>query len=241
MSIADPYQGFSKVFDKVVSGPKYDLWESWITQTWQKYEFQPASLLDLACGTGINSIRFANRGLKVYGIDSSDAMLQEAQRKGSNVTFSRGHFLNFTIPKKVDAAICLDFSANYILRTEEFVDYINRVYDSLNHGGIFIFDYKPTGAFSKKEKHLRENDFSFDWTCDTSWSPFIRVDIETTLNDNGKITHFQERHIERGYTLSEMEAIIQTTRFQLLELCDNCQPKEPTDNSDLVQVILRKD
>jgi predicted TPR repeat methyltransferase len=39
-------------------------------------------LLDLGIGTGLASIQFSKAGLKVYGIDSSDEMLEAARSKG---------------------------------------------------------------------------------------------------------------------------------------------------------------
>lgn len=237
MNIADPYDGFSKVFDKVVSAPKYDKWQKWINQVWEKYNFSPNSLLDLACGTGINSIRFANQNIEVFGIDSSPSMLSEAQKKSDKVTFLNGHFLNFTIPKRVDAAICLDFSTNYILRQNEFVEFLNRVYQYLNDGGIFVFDCKPTNSFVKKEKHLKEEDFTFDWVCNIENAPFVIIDIKISLSDG---SNFDEKHIERGYSLEELRQLVQCTKFDLLEIYDNSELKEPNDKSELIQFVLRK-
>ena len=237
MNIADPYDGFSKVFDRVVSAPKYDKWEQWIKQVWKKHNFAPKSLLDLACGTGINSIKFAKENIEVFGIDSSPSMLDEARKKSDKVIFLNGHFLNFTIPKRVDAAICLDFSTNYILRQNEFVEFLNRVYQSLNNGGIFIFDCKPTNSFVKKEKHLKEKDFTFDWVCNIENAPFVIIDIKISLN-NG--SNFDERHIERGYSLEELKKIVQCTKFDLLEVYDDCQRKESNDKSELIQFVLKK-
>jgi len=100
MNITDPYDGFSKIFDRVASGSKYDKWENWIKEVWKKHNFYPNSLLDLACGTGTNSTRFAKNGLEVFGVDSCQGMLNEARKKTDKVTFLYGHFLNFIIPQK---------------------------------------------------------------------------------------------------------------------------------------------
>lgn len=237
MNIADPYDGFSKVFDRVVSAPKYDKWQKWINQVWEKHNFSPKSLLDLACGTGINSINFSNQKIEVFGIDSSPSMLIEARKKSDKVIFLNGHFLNFTIPKRVDAAICLDFSTNYILRQNEFVEFLNRVYEFLNDGGIFILDCKPTNSFVKKEKHLKEKDFTFDWVCNIENAPFVIIDIKITLNDG---SNFEERHIERGYSLRELKQIVQSSKFDLLAVYDNCESNEPDDKSELIQLVLKK-
>jgi len=237
MNIADPYQEFSKIFDRVASAQKYVKWQQWINDVWTKHGLSPKSLLDLACGTGNNAIRFSHQGLKVFGVDSSQGMLNEARAKKSNVQFSYGNFLNFLLPQTVDAVICLDFSTNYILRFDEFAEFINRVYASLNSGGIFIFDFKPVNSFVKKEKHLKENDFIFDWVCNTHFTPFVVIDMNIALA-NGRT--FQERHIERGYNVQEIKQVVSATKFSLLEVYDDCILKTPNDNSELIQLVLKK-
>ncbi len=235
MNISEPYEGFSKVFDRVVSPEKYDRWERWIRETWTGNGLSPRSLLDMACGTGINSARFAGE-MEVFGVDSSQSMLAEAVKKRIPATFIRGNFLNFTLPKKVDAAICLDFSTNYILRQDEFAGFLDKVYESLNDGGMFIFDFKPAKAFPKKEKHVKGSDFSFDWTCSTENAPIVAVDIRIAVD--GKV--FNERHVERGYTADEMKRIVRSTKFDVVAICDNCELKEPADESEMIQFVLKK-
>lgn len=236
MRISDPYVGFSKVFDKVVSDKKYDKWEIWIKQVWEKFDFSPQSLLDLACWTWKNSIRFS-KYCQVVWIDSSKFMIEQAAKNYTNIDFLLWHFLNFTLSYKVDCAICLDFSTNYILRSSEFIDFLNRVYDNLNDWWMFIFDFKPTKSFVKKERHLQESDFEYKWVCNSDYSPFVIIDITVDLK-NWQIT--QERHIERWYELDEILDIIKSTKFTLLEIYDNCISKEIDENSDLVQLVLRK-
>jgi len=114
---------------------------------------------------------------------------------------------------------------------------LNRVYESLNEKGIFIFDCKPTNSFKNKERYLEEKDFTFEWVCNTKNAPFVIIDINTTFKDG---TKFNERHIERGYSVDELKQIIQSTKFELLEIYDTCELKEPNNESDLIQFVLKK-
>ena len=236
MKLADPYKGFSNVFERIVSVEKYDRWEALIRSVWKKNSFSPRSLVDLACGTGLNGVRFSKE-LEVFGVDSSASMLERAKEKGSSVEFLKGNFLNFILPKNVDAALCLDFSTNYILRTDEFVEFLNRVESCLNEGGLFILDFKPTQAFKKKERHLEEKEFVFDWKCNVEHAPFVIIDIEVKMKEGET---FKERHIERGYSWDEMKKIIEGSNFYLKEVYDNCTLKEPAESSELIQVVLQK-
>jgi ubiquinone/menaquinone biosynthesis C-methylase UbiE len=236
MSISDPYEGFSEVFDQVVSKLKYDQWEAWIKEIWSKHGLKPVSLLDVACGTGINSVRFSKHVPEVFGVDSSPNMLKKATEKNSSVHFTKGHFLNFEIPQKVDAAFCLDFSTNYILRSNEFVEFLSRVYDVLNEGGIFIFDCKPVLAFSKKAKDITTDAYSFKWVCNTTQSPFVVVDVSIVVDG----TSYHEKHVERGYTVAELKQIISQTDFTLEEIYGDCEQVDSYEDVKLQQFVLRK-
>ena len=89
----------------------------------------------------------------------------------------------------------------------------------------------------KLEKHLKEKDFTFDWVCNIENAPFVIIDIKISLS-NGST--FDERHIERGYSLEEIKKIVQCTKFDLLEVYDDCELKEPNDKSELIQFVLKK-
>lgn len=56
------------------------------------------SLLDVGCGTGHFSRRFAQQGLQVTGIDPDSAALAFAQSQNSNVTYIQGSALRLPFP-----------------------------------------------------------------------------------------------------------------------------------------------
>lgn len=51
---------------------------------------QGSTLLDVGCGTGYFSRRFASDGLKVYGLDSDGSILAYAHSLSSNIQYLRG-------------------------------------------------------------------------------------------------------------------------------------------------------
>ena len=56
------------------------------------------TLLDIGCGTGYFSCRFARRGLSVTGIDPDPAMLKFARTKGEDVRYLQGSALELPFP-----------------------------------------------------------------------------------------------------------------------------------------------
>jgi SAM-dependent methyltransferase len=49
--------------------------------------YQPGSVLDAGCGTGRVAIELARRGCRVVGVDQDSAMLDEARRKATQLTW----------------------------------------------------------------------------------------------------------------------------------------------------------
>jgi SAM-dependent methyltransferase len=66
----------------------------------------PGRLLDVGCGTGFHTVRFAEAGWSVVGIDPSDDQLRRARGRGLEVVRGRGEELPFG-EDEFDAAVSL--------------------------------------------------------------------------------------------------------------------------------------
>jgi ubiquinone/menaquinone biosynthesis C-methylase UbiE len=166
--------------------------------------------------------------------------IAKSKRKNLDIKYIEASFSNFKIPTKVDTALCLDFSTNYILSNKDFVRFLKRVYNFLKPGGIFIFDFKPTEAYLKKELHLKKRKFSFDCVFDIKNKPFVNADMRVTIKKGKENLSFIENHLERGYNLKEMKNIVNKTNFDIIGFFDNCRFHDPSKNCELIQVALRK-
>lgn len=75
------YERFAYLYDELMKDAPYDQWVSYVQNILVKYDVKAGKLLDLACGTGELSVRFAQQGFDVTGIDLSEDMLSVAQAK----------------------------------------------------------------------------------------------------------------------------------------------------------------
>jgi SAM-dependent methyltransferase len=66
----------------------------------------PGRLLDVGCGTGFHTMRFAEAGWSVVGVDASDDQLRLARERGLEVVHGRGEELPFG-DGEFDAAVSL--------------------------------------------------------------------------------------------------------------------------------------
>ena len=74
------YETFAAVYDAVMDDSLYDLWTDFSLRHLPKSKDRK-KLLELACGTGIQSVRFSQAGFDVTGLDLSADMLKIAEKK----------------------------------------------------------------------------------------------------------------------------------------------------------------
>ena len=74
------YETFAAVYDAVMDDSLYDLWTDFSLRHLPKTK-DKKKLLELACGTGIQSVRFSQAGFNVTGLDLSADMLKIAEKE----------------------------------------------------------------------------------------------------------------------------------------------------------------
>src|SRR4051812_18158430 len=78
------YQQFAYLYDELMKDAPYDEWIQFLKDRCVKNNVAGTRLLDLACGTGELSIRLAQDGFQVTGVDLSEDMLAVAQAKAED-------------------------------------------------------------------------------------------------------------------------------------------------------------
>ena len=105
---------------------------------------QPASLLDLGCGTGSHALVLAKRGYRVTGIDSSAGMLRVARAKARgrpNPAFVRADMRRFDLGRTFDAAVCMDGAFTHLLTERDLLEHLRTVRRHLRPDGVYVFEF----------------------------------------------------------------------------------------------------
>jgi len=225
-------KGFAQVYDKAGFSSFSERMIPYIDQNLERLNFQPESVLDLACGTGTAAILLAKRGLRVYGVDGSQHMLRIAKQKAAEekvrVEFLLSDMRSFTIPGKVDLVVSLYDSLNYIAKLEELVSVFVRVREHLKENGCFMFDMNTLYNM----KYGWDNRFSVFWITDDIFAIESNVHNQKRRTTTKSFTFFVKRedelferileeHTERGYTANEIEAALTDAGLELVR-CYEC-------------------
>lgn len=137
------YNDFAYIYDELIEDVDYEKWNSYIKEIFNRFNKNPKSLLEMACGTGNLSYYLAKDGYELTCFDLSDDMLAVAYnklRKFNNVMLLKQNMVDFNIGKKFDGIISILDSINYITDESDLLNTFTRVRSHLKEDGLFIFD-----------------------------------------------------------------------------------------------------
>ena len=133
------YETFAAVYDAVMDDSLYDKWTNFSLRHLPKTK-ERKKLLELACGTGIQSVRFSQAGFDVTGLDLSADMLKIAEKRATSakqkIDFIEGNMLDLSKAGKYDFVTCYSDSICYMQDEVEVGDVFKEVYNALNEDGV---------------------------------------------------------------------------------------------------------
>lgn len=106
-------------------------------------------LLECACGAGRHAIRFAQRGVRVHGMDLAANSIREARQKAVDLPSGLITFATGDMRKRADVmsqapfgAITLLFTSfGYFATEEEHLQTLENFHEALQPGGMFVLDF----------------------------------------------------------------------------------------------------
>ena len=106
------------------------------------------TVLDCACGTGLQSIGLAKAGFKVIGTDLSTNMLSRAKKNASeanvDIEFKQSDFreIRSKVNGLFDSVICMGNSIPHLMSESDIVEALNNVYQCIKQDGVAIFEMR---------------------------------------------------------------------------------------------------
>lgn len=204
------YEEFARVYDSVMDDSLYD---QWFDFSLRHFPEDTKRIMELACGTGILSVKFEQAGFDVTGVDLSEEMLTIAERRAreanSKVTFELGDMRNLEPGGEFDAITCFSDSICYMQNLSDVKRVCDGVYNNLREGGAFLFDvhstYQIDELFPGYSYHENDEDFAFLWdSFEGDYPHSIVHELTFFVKDkDGKFVRKDEVHEERTYEIKE--------------------------------------
>ncbi|WP_304508299.1 class I SAM-dependent DNA methyltransferase [Anaerotignum sp.] len=227
----EAYECFASVYDKFMDEIDYNEWVQYIQDLWKRLDKIPESVIDLGCGTGNVTIPLTKAGFSVFGVDISEEMLAEAQRKafseGLSIPFFCQDMVEMSLPYQVDCILSLCDSLNYLTEEGELSAAFSAVKRHLNPNGLFLFDmnteYKFKEALGEKTYAAMTEDAAYFW--ENSFDEEERINeyyVSFFIRQKNKETYerVEEYHYERAYSLEEVKKCLKENDFELLNVYD---------------------
>jgi Methylase involved in ubiquinone/menaquinone biosynthesis len=241
------YEDFARVYDSIMDDSLYDAWYDFSIR--HKGE-KTKKILELACGTGKLSLKFAQAGYDVTGLDFSEEMLSLAynntKEAGYDINLIEGDMRDLSDIDTYDMITCYSDSLCYMINREEVQEVFDGVYQSLNEDGIFIFDvhsiHQIEDIFPGYSYHENDEDFAFVWD---SYPGEVEHSISHELtffvkDKDGKFVRRDELHEERTYSIYNYQIMLENAGFSQVQVYADFEDKKPDDESTRWFFVCKK-
>jgi SAM-dependent methyltransferase len=229
----------------------YDKWQIIVEEYSKKYQISGKRLLDLACGTGELSCRFAMQGYQVTGVDLSEDMLAVAMAKveeeGLRIPFFQQNMAELEIMDKFNFITIFCDSINYLLSEQEVLQTFEGVANHLTEDGLFLFDvhteHKMENIFKDQTFTHIDEDICYIWNCFQGEFP-LSVEHELTFfvsdSSGKKYDRVEEYHYQRSFPIQQYISWLDLAGFETLHMLGDLENQPPTEKSERVLFIARK-
>lgn len=248
----ESYTGFAYLYDTFMEDVPYKEWADLLSSLFKAYGENVKSVIDLGCGTGTLTELLYDEGFSMIGVDISEDMLAVASEKAFNsdkdILYINQDMCELELAEKADAVVCICDSINYLITDEDIEGTFVKVHESINPGGLFIFDFNTIYKYETVigDTTIAENreDCSFIW--ENYYSPEDHINeydvtfFEKVDSDDELFKRFSETHIQRGYELEDMKKFAQNAGFKFVTAIDEETHKIPGKEAQRIFVVLRK-
>jgi ubiquinone/menaquinone biosynthesis C-methylase UbiE len=217
-----------------------------------RFDAQPQTILDIACGEGTFAVAMAKKGFRVTGVDQSPQMLQlareRAEQENAKVEFLLQDMRSLPFEDRFDLVTCWFDSLNYILELEGLRKTFAGVYRALKKAGLFVFDMNT--VYGLAVDWQRHHCYVQQDTSELFEIHFPSYDLENniaTMRITGFVkegddwTRMDEVHKERGYTPEDIRQCSEEMGFQELACWGSLEEmSEPRPHSGRLWFVMQK-
>lgn len=247
--MAEQYGGFAYVYDRLMEDVDYEGWANYVEKIMDDNMKKTNKILELACGTGNITIPLAKKGYNVVGLDISQDMLMVAKDKSIEnnlkVLFIEQNMIDLELEEKFDCVLSMCDGINYIVDTEDLLEVFQRVYNTLEDGGAFIFDisssYKLKNILGNNTFGENLDDICYLWeNYFDEESNILEMDLTIFIQEGKYYRKEEEFHIQRAYDVDEIINLLNTVNFKDVKIYDGFTFNTHKNNSERIFFVAKK-
>lgn len=224
------YDNFSDFYDLLTDNVEYEKRADYFCRLLSMCGIKSGILLDLGCGTGSMSVKMAERGFDVIGVDSSVGMLNAARQKayenGAEILLLNQNMQEIDLYGTVDCAICVLDGINHLEGEADVKRTFEKVSLFMNKGGAFAFD---VNTIHKHKNILADNVFVYepdDLFCvwQNNYNPddnSVDISLDFFEEDDGVYYRSCESFTEQAYELDVIKLWLEKAGFEVVGIFDD--------------------
>ncbi len=229
------YDQLAIVYDKIMDHVPYDKWVNDLESLFSRYDISVNKILDCGCGTGAMSLRLAQRGYAVTGIDLSEQMLLIATQKAIDanmpIRYLQRDVSDIQISQKQDLIISYFDVINY-LDDENLLKFLDSSYGVLRDNGYLIFDlsteYKMKNQLGSQIFADNDEDISYIWhnhfdenakSLEFDITFFVKNEYADDDAENYEYTRYDEYHTLWVHNVSKIQRF-SAEKFEFIDILD---------------------
>ena len=213
----DPYVRLSEVYDEGW-GEFTAGCAAFVRDLIGRHRLAPATILELACGTGTLAMELASDGHRVHGSDLSPSMIAHARAKAAGIpglSFDVQDMADAAFPMIFDLALCEFDSINYLLTPQRIAGFFATVSKALRPGGLLHFDFNRPLLYETFNNRTYERNMKDGVLVQkAAYDRSSRLATTTFHFPNGEI----EVHRQRAYELEDLERGMHDAEMEVVDV-----------------------
>lgn len=218
------YGVFADFYDLFNEDADYDALAGHIADAFRAHGVTDGIVADLGCGTGELTLRLAQMGYDMIGVDASEEMLsilreKEAELDMTGVLLLHQDLRALDLYGTVRSVVSSFDTFNHIGPLAELEKAVCRASLFLEPGGVFAFDmntpYKHQNVLADNTFTIEADDAACVWRNETD-AQGTKISIEITCGGE----RAEESFFEYSYTRREIEDICRAAKLRVETVCD---------------------
>ncbi len=239
------YRALAPVYDRLVTAD-YEAMADYLLGLFSRFGSPPATLLDLACGSGRLMAALERRGIDVIGVDISPDMLALARCRTKALLLCQD-MRELDLLDTVDGAVCTMDAFNHLLTAKDVLSALSRLSLFICPGGLLIFDvntpYKHREVLGGRSFVLEEKDLLCAWQnspATKNGTVHMRLDF-FERQPGGLYRRSADEITERAFSLMTWKKWLAASRFTPLLMTEPFRDTPPSPTAERIVVIARND